>query len=79
VPGGPYGLITICFSFRHAGDPMGLLTSVRGVLEEGGVMLLVEARRSERLEHDINSPRQVMYSAGLFECLPAALSEGGPG
>lgn len=79
VPGGPYGLITILFSFHHVADPIALLNSSRSALEEAGVLLVVEARRSERLEEDINSPRQVMYSAGLLECLPVELSDGAPG
>ena len=40
---------------------------------------LVEYRRSERLEQDILTLRQVLYATSLTECMPTALAEGGPG
>jgi hypothetical protein len=45
----------------------------------GGAFLIVEERRSARLEEDINSPRGGYYGIGLLECLPTELAEGGPG
>ncbi|MBI5086952.1 MAG: class I SAM-dependent methyltransferase, partial [Acidobacteria bacterium] len=79
VPGGPYQLITVNYALHHAGDPAGLLRSARGALAPGGAVLVAEYRRSERLEEDINTIRQLCYAYGLLECLPSALAEGGPG
>jgi SAM-dependent methyltransferase len=79
VPGGPYDLITISHSLHHAGDPVGLLRTTRQALAKSGVFFIVEERRSARLEEDIDSPRSGYYGIGLFECLPTALAEGGPG
>ena len=42
-------------------------------------MLVVEYRKSTRLEDDINTPRRMAYAYGLLECMPAAIAEGGPG
>jgi SAM-dependent methyltransferase len=79
VPAGPYDLITISHSLHHAGAPLSLLRSAREQLAPGGVFLIVEDRRSARLEDDIDSPRGGFYGIGLLECLPTALAEGGPG
>ncbi len=79
VPGGPYNLITINYSLHHAGDPVGLLRSSRQALAPGGAMLVVECRKSARLEEDENTFRAGFYGVGLLECLPTALAEGGPG
>jgi hypothetical protein len=79
VPGGPYELITINYSLHHAGDPVGLLRGSRLALGQGGAVLIVEYRKSARLEEDSNSPRAGFYGAGLLECIPTALAEGGPG
>jgi SAM-dependent methyltransferase len=79
VPGGPYDLITICHSLHHAGNPLGLLRSTRQALAAGGVFLIVDERKSARLEQDIDSPRGGYYGIGLLECMPTALAEGGPG
>jgi SAM-dependent methyltransferase len=79
VPGGPYDLVTINYSLHHAGDPVALMRSAREVLAPGGAFLIVEFRKSARLEDDIDSMRRVFYPIGLLECMPAALAEGGPG
>jgi SAM-dependent methyltransferase len=79
VPGGPYDLITINYSLHHAGNPVGLLGSTRQALASGGNFLIVEYRKSVRLEEDINTPRGGIYGVGLMECMPTALAEGGPG
>ena len=79
VPGGPYGLITMNYALHHAGDHAGVLTSACRALDKDGVMLVVEYRRSERLEQDILTLRQVLYATSLTECMPTALAEGGPG
>ncbi len=79
VPGGPYELITINYSLHHAGDPVGLLRGSRLALAQGGAVLVVEYRKSARLEEDRNSVRAGLYGAGLLECMPTALAEGGPG
>ncbi len=79
VPGGPYHLITSNYSLHHAGDPVGLLRAARRTLAPDGAMLIVECRKSARLDEDINTIRAGFYGAGLLECLPTALAEGGPG
>jgi SAM-dependent methyltransferase len=79
VPGGPYDLISINYSLHHAGNPLGLLRSTRQALASGGAFLIVEYRKSARLEEDINTPRGGVYAIGLLECMPTALAEGGPG
>jgi SAM-dependent methyltransferase len=79
VPPGPYDLITLNYSLHHAGKPAPLLASARQALAPGGAALVVEYRKSERLEQDIDTPRRFAYAFGLLECLPAALAEGGPG
>ncbi len=79
VPGGPYDLITINYSLHHAGKPVDLMESARAALAPGGVFLVTEFRKSDRLEDDISADRRVFYGTGLLECLPAALAEGGPG
>jgi SAM-dependent methyltransferase len=79
IPGGPYDLITINYSLHHAGDPLNLLRSTRAALAAGGAFFIVEQRKSARLDEDIDSARGGYYATGLFECLPTALAEGGPG
>jgi SAM-dependent methyltransferase len=79
VPGGPYVLITMNYALHHAGNPLGVLSSARKALAPEGKMLVVEYRRSTRLEEDIDTPRRMAYAYGLLECMPAAIAEGGPG
>ena len=79
VPGGPYDLMTINYSLHHAGDPVNLLRSARQALVPGAAFLVVDFRKSARLEEDVDTVRQMAYGYGLLECLPAALAEGGPG
>jgi SAM-dependent methyltransferase len=79
VPGGPYDLITINYSLHHAGNPVGLLRATRQALASDGSFLIVEYRKSARLEEDINTPRGGIYGSGLLECIPTALAVGGPG
>jgi SAM-dependent methyltransferase len=79
VPGGPYDLITINYSLHHAGKPVDLMKSARAALAPGGAFLIVEYRKSDKLEDDIDTDRRVMYPIGLLECMPTALAEGGPG
>lgn len=79
VPGGPYDLITINYSLHHAGNPVGLLGSARQALASDGNFLIVEYRKSARLEEDINTLRGGLYGTGLLECMPTAIAEGGPG
>jgi SAM-dependent methyltransferase len=79
VPGGPYDLVTINYSLHHAGDPVSLMRSARKTLAPGGVFLVVEYRKSVRLEEDVDTIRRAFYPSGLLECLPTALAEGGPG
>ncbi len=79
VPNGPYDLVTINYALHHAGDPLGLLRSTRQALAPGGALLVVEYRKSDRLEEDIDTIRGGLYGTGLLECVPTALAEGGPG
>jgi SAM-dependent methyltransferase len=79
VPGGPYDLVTINYSLHHAGDPVALMRSTRQRLTPGGAFLVVEYRKSAKLEEDIATIRRMFYPSGLMECLPAALAEKGPG
>lgn len=79
VPGGPYDLITINYSLHHAGNPVGLLDSAHRALASDGNLLIVEYRKSARLEEDIDTARGGIYGIGLLECMPTALAEGGPG
>ena len=79
VPGGPYDLVTINYSLHHAGDPLALMRSTRKTLAPGGAFLVVEYRKSAKLEDDIDTIRRVFYPSGLLECVPTALAEGGPG
>ena len=79
VPRGPFDLITINYALHHAGDPVGLLSSARQALAPRAALLIVEFRKSARLEDDIGTIRRLAYGYGLLECLPTALAEGGPG
>ena len=79
VPGGPYVLVTMNYALHHVGDPVGILSSARKAMAPEGKMLVVEYRRSSRLEDDINTPRQMAYAYGLLECMPTAIAEGAPG
>lgn len=79
VPGGPYDLITMKDALHHAGDPVAVLASARAALKPGGVFLIIDGRKAERLEEDLGEVRRILYPIGLLECLPTALAEGGPG
>jgi SAM-dependent methyltransferase len=79
VPGGPYDLVTINYSLHHAGDPVSLMRSARKTLAAGGAFLVIEYRKSPKLEDDTDTIRRAFYPTGLLECLPTALAEGGPG
>lgn len=60
-------------------DPVGLMTSIRNALKDGGIYLMVEMNVSPNVEENINPLGRLMYSASTLYCLTTSLAHGGAG
>jgi SAM-dependent methyltransferase len=75
VPAGPYDLVTFIDSLHDLGDPVGALRRIRQVLNDDGVVLLVEHAGSDRLEENLSPAGRFFYAASALVCVPNALAE----
>jgi SAM-dependent methyltransferase len=75
VPAGPYDLVTFIDSLHDLGDPAGALRRIRQMLNDDGVVLLVEHAGSDRLEENLSPAGRFFYAASALVCVPNALAE----
>ena len=57
------------------GDPVGALRHARSALADGGTLMVVEPRASDRLEDNLNPLGRLMFAASTALCTPASLAQ----
>lgn len=61
-------------------DPLGAMTRIRSVLNEGGTYLMVEPKVADELGKNVQNPFARMFQAmSCLHCVPQSLAQGGPG
>jgi SAM-dependent methyltransferase len=76
----PFGAAFVFYAVHDQARPLEALSSIRSILEPGGVFLMDEPRISSHLEENIGNPIAAMtYSISLLHCMTVSLAEGGAG
>ncbi|HEX7168715.1 MAG TPA: class I SAM-dependent methyltransferase [Acidimicrobiales bacterium] len=76
-PGDDYALVCVFDALHDMGDPVGAAAHIRSTLAADGVFLIVEPMAGESVVENCNPIGKLMYSAGLFLCVPHAKAQGG--
>jgi 2-polyprenyl-3-methyl-5-hydroxy-6-metoxy-1,4-benzoquinol methylase len=66
---GRYDLVTIFEALHDMSYPVKALEAARGLLAEGGSVLVVDERTAERLEAPAGEFERFLYGASIFHCL----------
>jgi hypothetical protein len=74
-----YDLVTTFNSLHDIVKPQEALHSIRKALRDDGTYLLLEARCTEKLEHNIGPFGTIMYGTSLLYNMPVAIANGGTG
>jgi SAM-dependent methyltransferase len=76
----PFGAAFVFNAVHDQARPLEVLTSIRSILEPGGIFLMNEPRISSKLEENIHNPLAPMtYAISLLHCMTVSLAEGGAG
>jgi SAM-dependent methyltransferase len=73
--GEPYDLVTILEALHDMGDPVGALRSARGLLDEGGAVLVADQLTREAFDPDGDPLERFQYGCSVLHCLPATRAE----
>jgi len=77
VPAGDFDLVC-CFDCVHdMGDPVGVLSRLRGALKPNGTLMIVEPFAGDALEENLTLVGRIFYGASTMLCTPASLSQEG--
>lgn len=72
---GPFDLVTIFEALHDMGDAVGVLTSVRGVLAERGVLFVADERVADEFTPTPDAVERMSYGFSVLHCLPATMAE----
>lgn len=72
---GTYDLITLFDCLHDMGDPVGAMQTIRGALNPGGVVMIVEPMAGDSLEDNLNPVGRMYYSASTMVCVPTSLAQ----
>jgi SAM-dependent methyltransferase len=76
----PFGAAFVFNAVHDQARPLEVLTSIRSILEPGGIFLMNEPRISNKLEENIDNPLAPMtYAISLLHCMTVSLAQGGAG
>jgi SAM-dependent methyltransferase len=76
----PFGVAFVFNAVHDQARPLDVLTSIRSILDPGGIFLMDEPRISSNLEDNIGNPLAPMtYAISLLHCMTVSLAEGGAG
>lgn len=75
----PFDLVTLCDCLHDLVDPGAVLEEIARRLAEGGTLLVIEPRASDRLEDDCHPVGAMFYGFSVFHCMTQSLARGGPG
>lgn len=76
---GTFDLITACDCVHDFAAPLETLKEIRALLKPDGVLLVIEPKTADRLEHNRNSIGTMYYGFSVFHCMTQSLAQGGPG
>src|SRR5262249_56668139 len=71
---GRYDLVTIFEALHDMSQPVEVLRRVRGLLVEGGAVIVADERVAESFTAPGHSIERLLYGFSGFRCLPAALA-----
>jgi 2-polyprenyl-3-methyl-5-hydroxy-6-metoxy-1,4-benzoquinol methylase len=72
---GQYDLVTIFEALHDMSRPVEALRAARGMLAEGGSVIVMDERVGEEFVPDADPIERFMYSFSVLLCLPAGMSE----
>lgn len=74
-----YDLVTACDCVHDFSAPVETLADIRARLKPDGVLLVVEPKAADRLEHNCTPMGTMFYGFSVFHCMTQSLAQGGPG
>lgn len=72
---GRYDLVCLFDCLHDMGDPVGACGHIRGALEPGGTLLLVEPMAGDAVEDNLNPVGAAYYGFSTLLCTPSSLSQ----
>jgi 2-polyprenyl-3-methyl-5-hydroxy-6-metoxy-1,4-benzoquinol methylase len=77
---GRFDLVTIFEALHDMSYPVRVLEAARGLLAEGGSVLVADERTADRLEAPASELERLLYGASILHCLPVGMvGEGAAG
>jgi 2-polyprenyl-3-methyl-5-hydroxy-6-metoxy-1,4-benzoquinol methylase len=78
--GGRYDLVTIFEALHDMSYPVQVLRAARGLLAEGGLVLIADERTEDRFTAPASNRERLFYGYSVFHCLPVGMvGEGAAG
>jgi ubiquinone/menaquinone biosynthesis C-methylase UbiE len=74
---GPIDVAFIAEALHDMSDPAGVLRSIRSVLADDGVVVVIDEAVAEAFTAPGDDLERLMYGWSIVHCLPAAMAEGG--
>jgi SAM-dependent methyltransferase len=72
---GRYDLVTAFECVHDMSDPVGALRTMRRLAGEGGTVLVVDERVSERFDPNAGDVERLMYGFSFLHCLPVGMAD----
>lgn len=70
-----YALVTVFEALHDMGEPVKALAAFRGVLAEGGVVLVADERVADEFTAPATEIDRLQYAVSVLHCLPATMAE----
>lgn len=70
-----FDLVTIFEALHDMGDPVGALAAARGLLRDGGAVLVADERTADVFTPDGDPIERFAYGCSVLHCLPATRAE----
>jgi ubiquinone/menaquinone biosynthesis C-methylase UbiE len=74
-----FDLVTACDCVHDLAAPVETLKEIRTRLKPAGVLLAIEPKVADRLEHNRTAMATMYYGFSVFHCMTQSLAQGGPG
>lgn len=74
-----FDLVTACDCVHDFAAPTETLREIHALLRPDGVLLAIEPKAADRLEHNRNSIATMYYGFSVFHCMTQSLAQGGVG
>jgi len=78
-PDEKFDLVTACDCVHDFAAPVETLAEIRARLKSDGVLLVIEPKAADRLEHNRTAMGTMYYGFSVFHCMTQSLAQGGPG